>query len=205
MAAAAKRGDDPAADGSTSRQRTRTPWDRGKTRTTTAARTEDAPKRTRSIPEELEPPQREMNRGPEITARFKNAFSSVLASLDRLEHPVARAHAAGLLAEALSEALNDTKDVRRAAVVQAYEDGQQVSGWYGFGTLGEQLGISGSRVRQIVFDVAKGEARDKTRDIDEQRRHASAVRSARKMLAKGTPAKVVAETTGLSLKDVEAL
>jgi hypothetical protein len=144
-----------------------------------------------------------MARGSDITARVASA---VLAEKDKvlaLGHPIAEAYAITLMIESLTEIIADLKATRRDSLAQAYELGQSKSGWYGYGAIAEQIGLSTSRVRQILFDVNEGQARDDS--ATQLREHAVRCREAVKLLKKGVLPKEVARVTGLPVKEVKTL
>lgn len=79
------------------------------------------------------------------------AHAAAVHALADIEHPVERARAAMLVRRATTGDLASfTDDVFESAVIEAYTTGKKSHGWYGYGALADQLGLSRARVQQVV-------------------------------------------------------
>lgn len=86
-----------------------------------------------------------------VLADLSAAHAAAVQALTGITHPVERARAAMLVRRATTGSLAlSTDDVFEAAVVEAYTRGKQSHGWYGYGALADQLGLSRARVQQVV-------------------------------------------------------
>lgn len=155
------------------------------------------PGRQRKLPAEMIPSPLDARRVKTATRHTVEHTASVLNVLDQFVHPVARAQAAQAQLEALEQAARQVKAVRDEAILVAYTEGASRHGWYGFGAIGSQLGLTQARVRQIVEAIARG--------TDVNLRDVKAERDARDMLRKGASQRSVIEATGLARKRVGQL
>ena len=164
--------------------------------------------RQRPIPAAMQPSEAGLAQGERITARAANLLLTSIEQLAALPHPIERAVGATRLLDALKTVIDELKDVRRQAVKDAYEAGSSESGWYGYTALAQQLGISPSRVRQILFDITTDSSgAPQVRDDDPVaiREVASARREAIRLLRRAQTPASVAQATGLTLAEVKRL
>lgn len=174
-----------------------------------AGRTQGADtERQRPIPASMQPSDAGLAQGERITARAANVLLASIEQLATLPHPIERAVGATRLLDALKTVIDELKDVRRDAVKDAYEAGSSESGWYGYTALAQQLGISPSRVRQILFDITTdrtGAPQVRDEDPVAIRELASARREAIRLLRRGETPASVAKATGLSMAEVKRM
>lgn len=146
--------------------------------------------------------------GERLTARAANLLLQSIEQVAALPHPVERAVAATRLMDAMKTVVDELKDVRRTAVKDAYEAGSSESGWYGYSALAQQLGISASRVRQILFDIttdSRGNPEVRDEDPLAIREVAAARRDAIRLLRRGRTSAEVAAETGLTQVEITRL
>lgn len=178
------------------------------TTTTTDTTTKPAEERSRPIPEAMLPSEDGLVAIDRMIARVANVMLETIAEIEDIDHPIERSISVTAFIEVMNEIAVRAKDVRRDAVKDAYEQGRSVSGWYGYAALGSQIGLSASRVRQILFDIStdktgKQEIRDK--ELIDIRDVANARRAAIRMLRQGTDHHVIAKETGLPAADVHKI
>ncbi len=164
--------------------------------------------RQRPIPPELEPSAAGVAGAERVSARATNVLLAAIDQMSTLTHPIERAMGATRLLEALTAVIDEVKDVRRDAVKEAYAKGSALSGWYGYTALAHQLGISPSRVRQILYDIttdASGTPQVRDDEAATIRSKASARREALRLLQRGLPVAQVAGATGLSAAETKRL
>lgn len=164
--------------------------------------------RTRPIPDAMVPSATGLAAAERTAARAANILLQAIEDIAALGHPIERAVGATKLLEAMKIVTDEVKEVRRLAVKDAYEAGSSESGWYGYSALASQLGISASRVRQILFDISldrQGNPEIRDEEALEIRETAAARRDAVKQLKRGVSQKDVAAETGLALSEVRTL
>lgn len=173
----------------------------------TRAQRTDA-ERQRPIPASMQPSDAGLATGERITARAANLLLSSIDQLSELPHPIERAVGATRMLDALKSVIDELKDMRRDAVKDAYEAGSSESGWYGYSALAQQLGISPSRVRQILYDIttdSSGAPLVRDEDPVAIREVAGARREAIRLLRRAQTPAAVAQATGLSLAEVKRI
>lgn len=166
-----------------------------------------AAERERPIPESMLPSEAGVQAVDLLIARMANALLQAVDEIDDMDHPIERAIGSTALLDTLTNVINEVKEVRRAAVKDAYEMGRSEpgGGWYGYSALGNQIGLSPSRVRQILYDISispdgKPEIRDD--EVESIREVANARRDAIRMIKAGAAQDDIVTKTGLTAAEI---
>jgi hypothetical protein len=131
------------------------------------------------------------------------AVDSVAVRLQRISNPVERAKAAAQVRTFASSEVGAVADeMFRAAVIEAYHRGRSEHGWYGYGALGDALGMSRARVQQVVNGSWKGKSKKDSEQVESLREDADRTRAVRRLAGSGYEAEQIAEMTGLSVSVV---
>lgn len=118
----------------------------------------------------------------ECVAEINTTIESVFLRLNRIEHPVQRAKAVYAVRRLVGESAGSWDPILRDAVLEAYALGKSGSGWYGYGALAEDLGVSRARVQQIVTGSWKPGEKDQA-GVEALRERARQDRLARQGIA----------------------
>lgn len=133
------------------------------------------------------------------------AAETALLTVARISHPVERAKAAMRVRQhTTTEMATVTDELFRDAVVEAYARGRAEHGWYGYGALAEELGLSRARVQQVVNGTWKGAAKDTGR-VTALRESADRARQVKQYARAGRTAPEIARTLGMSPAEVRDL
>jgi hypothetical protein len=175
-----------------------------------ASRQEKPKERERSLPKSMLPGDECIVFIDTLNTRAANLLLQMVDEIDDLEHPIERALGSTRLIQTIMAAITEVKEVRRAAVKDAYEMGRSEpgGGWYGYSAIATQIGLSSSRVRQILLDLSvKTDGTLVIRDNEAEiiRELAGARRDAIRMLRAGKSEDQVTEETGISPLEVPAI
>jgi DNA-binding NarL/FixJ family response regulator len=163
------------------------------------------PSGTVNVPTEAE--VEETRRVVEASLRdLSEAADSVLLRLSRIHNPVERAKAALEVRRFSAADLTSVSDgLFRDAVIEAYAAGRAEHGWYGYGALAEDLGLSRARVQQIVTGTWKKDGEKESDRVAAIRQSADTSRAVRRMAAAGYSAEQIADDLKLSVPAVRDL
>lgn len=150
------------------------------------------------------PSEAEVSEAREIVAAcvhdLTDAANSVVLRLSRIHNPVERAKAAMEIRRFIVGDLSVvTDDLFRDAVVEAYAAGRAEHGWYGYGALSEDLGLSRARVQQVVNGTWKKNGEKDSERMAAIRKSADLSRAARRMSMAGHSAEQIAEELSISV------
>lgn len=134
------------------------------------------------------------------------AVAAIVVRLNDIDNPIERAKAAAAIIQTLRSPLSDpVETLLRAALMQAYEDGRSEHGWFGYGALGEQLGMSRAKVQQILTGTYKDPTKAQSRQMAEVKHRADARRQARRYRAAGWSTQDIATALGVSTAEAADL
>lgn len=142
----------------------------------------------------------------DAVAILNDAMDAVVVTLGRIVNPVERAKAA-LEVRRFSgaEVTGATDGLFRDAVIEAYTAGRAEHGWYGYGALAEELGLSRARVQQVVSGTWKKADKPDSARVASLRAAADQTRTVRRLAGAGHDPATIAQETGLSVEAVSDL
>lgn len=134
--------------------------------------------------------------------QLSEAANAVLLALGQIRNPVERAKAVMEIRRYTTHDLAALTDgLFRDALIEAYTVGRAEHGWYGYGALAEELGLSRTRVQQVVNGTWKGGRKDNDL-VASLRAGAEQARTVRRLAAAGWTTEQIGAETGLSVEAV---